>query len=281
MLYVVATPIGNRGDISQRAVDVLRGVDVIAAEDTRHSRPLLAHLGIATPLIALHEHNERRLAPRLLRRLEAGESVALISDAGTPLISDPGYPLVERARGAAITVVPVPGPCALVCALSASGLPSERFVFEGFLPAKGPARRARLGELGGERRTLIFYESSHRIGAMLADLREGFGPGRGAVVARELTKKFETIRGGSLAELCEWIASAEEHRRGEFVVLVRGAEPAAGEDLGEQERVLGILLETLGPREAATLAARITGGRRNPLYRRALELRGEAGEGVC
>lgn len=265
-LYVVATPIGNLADMSPRAIAVLQGVTRIAAEDTRHSRPLLRHFGIQTPLFALHEHNERTITDQLIRLLASGDSLALISDAGTPMISDPGFHLVRAARAAGMRVIPIPGPCAAVCALSAAGLPSDRFVFEGFLPSKSGARQQRLERLVDESRTLIFYESSHRIVAALADMVLILGKTRHAVIARELTKQFETIRGGGLGVLSEWVSNDPDQQRGEFVVLVQGAEMATRADDLEEERVLGILLESLSVSQAVALAAQITGGKRNRLY---------------
>jgi 16S rRNA (cytidine1402-2'-O)-methyltransferase len=274
-LYVVATPIGNLDDMSPRAVRILSSVDRIAAEDTRHSRPLLQHFGIGTPMSALHEHNEREQAPRLLAALEAGESVALISDAGTPLVSDPGYHLVRTARARGIAVVPVPGPSALMAALSAAGLPTDRFVFEGFLPSKPTARRTRLQALARETRTLVFFESPHRLSSALEDMAVVFGAERQAVLARELTKAFETIRGDSLQRLVDWVHSDANQRRGELVLLVHGAAEAQPGDGREAERVLELLLKELPVKQAAALAARITGAGRNELYRRALELSGK------
>jgi len=265
-LYVVATPIGNLADMSPRAIAVLQGVTRIAAEDTRHSRPLLRHFGIQTPLFALHEHNERTITDQLIRLLASGDSLALISDAGTPMISDPGFHLVRAARAEGMRVIPIPGPCAAVCALSAAGLPSDRFVFEGFLPSKSGARQQRLERLVDESRTLIFYESSHRIVAALADMVLILGKTRHAVIARELTKQFETIRGGGLGVLSEWVSNDPDQQRGEFVVLVQGAEMATRADDLEEERVLGILLESLSVSQAVALAAQITGGKRNRLY---------------
>ncbi|HHJ14634.1 MAG TPA: 16S rRNA (cytidine(1402)-2'-O)-methyltransferase, partial [Gammaproteobacteria bacterium] len=228
-LYVVATPIGNLGDMSTRAIEVLRQVVLIAAEDTRHSAGLLAHFGIDTPMQALHEHNEREQAPRLVQRMvEEGLELALISDAGTPLVSDPGYRLVRLARAAGVSVVPVPGPSALIAALSASGLPTDRFVFEGFLPPKAAARRARLEKLLTEPRTLIFYESSHRILDSLRDMAAVLGASRHAVLARELTKQFETILDDSLEALAGRVETDADQRRGELVVLVEGWCPPAG-----------------------------------------------------
>lgn len=272
MLYVVATPIGNRGDISPRAVEILRSVALIAAEDTRHSGPLLRDLGIRTPLRAMHEHNERQLLQGLLRRLQQGDSLALISDAGTPLISDPGFPLVRECHRHGIRVSPVPGPSAAICALSAAGLPSDRFLFEGFPPRSQSARRDRFEGLQRQTATLIFYESSHRIEPCLADMVRGFGSRRPAVLARELTKRHETIRLSTLGELLEWVRSDDDQRRGEFVVLVAGAEPAVhGEVSEEAERVLTILLQELPVKQAVALTARITGEKKNPLYQRALK----------
>lgn len=246
-LYVVATPIGNLDDISARALRILREVALIAAEDTRHSARLLQHFGIQTPLAACHEHNERDQGGRFLARLQAGEDVALISDAGTPLISDPGYHLVRQARAAGFAVVPVPGACALIAALSAAGLPSDRFIFEGFLPAKAAGRRARLEQVREEPRTLIFYEAPHRILECLQDMREVFGDDRPALLARELTKTFETLQGLPLAELCEWVAADSNQQRGECVVLVAGWQAPEGEEAVSAEalRVLDLLLSTL------------------------------------
>lgn len=265
-LYIVATPIGNLGDLSPRAVDVLSAVQLIAVEDTRRSRPMMAYFGISTPLVALHEHNEREIAKRLLRRLASGESIALVSDAGTPLISDPGFHLVRSARAAGMRVVPVPGPNAAICALSVAGLPSDRFVFEGFLHSKAGSRKARLKVLRDETRTLIFYESSHRIVKALKDMGEIFSGDRPATVGRELTKQYETVLSGTLADLVARIEADADQQRGEFVVVVAGAESdQCGEDQ-DQARVLKILLEELSPAQAARLAAKITGGRKNALY---------------
>ncbi|KZC23490.1 rRNA (cytidine-2'-O-)-methyltransferase [Rhodanobacter thiooxydans] len=265
-LWVVATPIGHRDDLSARAIDTLRQVAVIAAEDTRHSRPLLVHHNIDTPLIALHEHNEREAVEAIVRRMQAGEAVALISDAGTPLISDPGFRLVRAARAAGIRCIPVPGACAAIAALSVAGLPSDRFVFEGFLPPKAAARRSRLQELAGDGRTLIFYESSHRVAESLADMRDVFGAGREAVLARELTKLFETVLGKPLAELAERVANDPDQQRGECVILVAGRGEEADAKLAEGQRVFAILREELPPAKAAKLAAAISGAPRKLLY---------------
>lgn len=272
-LYVVATPIGNLDDISARALNILRSVALIAAEDTRHSARLMQHFGISTPLAACHEHNERDQGGRFLARLQAGEDVALISDAGTPLISDPGYHLVRQARAAGIAVVPVPGACALIAALSAAGLPSDRFIFEGFLPAKAAGRRARLEQVKEESRTLIFYEAPHRILECLQDMQAVFGHERPALLARELTKTFETLKGMPLAELAAWVAADSNQQRGECVVLVAGWQAPEGEDAisAEAMRVLNLLLAEMPLKRAAALAAEITGVRKNLLYQVALE----------
>lgn len=276
-LYVVATPIGNLEDISARALRVLREVALIAAEDTRHSSRLLQHFGIATPLAACHEHNERDEGGRFLTRLQAGDDVALISDAGTPLISDPGYHLVRQARAAGIRVVPVPGACALIAALSAAGLPSDRFIFEGFLPAKAAARRARLELLKEEPRTLIFYEAPHRILECLADLAVVFGDERPALLGRELTKTFETLQGLPLAQLHAWVEADTNQQRGECVLVVAGWQVPQGEEAvnAEAVRVLDLLLKELPVKRAAALAAEITGVRKNLLYQLALERKAE------
>ncbi len=272
-LYVVATPIGNLDDISARALKILGAVKLIAAEDTRHSVRLLQHFGIQTPLAPCHEHNERDEGSRFIARLLAGDDVALVSDAGTPLISDPGYHLVRQARAAGITVVPVPGACALIAALSAAGLPSDRFMFEGFLPAKAVGRRARLEQVKEEPRTLIFYEAPHRILECLQDMQAVFGDERPAVLARELTKTFETLKGLPLAELRAFVESDSNQQRGECVVLVAGwSAPEDDQAVSTQAlRVLDLLLAEMPLKRAAALAADITGVRKNLLYQAALE----------
>ncbi len=266
VLHVVATPIGNLGDISARAIDVLRAVDAILAEDTRHSRPLLQQFGIDRPMLALHEHNEAALAERLVERLAAGESFALISDAGTPLVSDPGFRLVRAARAAGVRVSPVPGACAAIAALSVAGLPSDRFCFEGFLPAKAGARRQRIAELADEARTLVFYESSHRIAETLADMAGGFGADRPAVLARELTKRFETVLDGPLAMLAERVVADPDQQRGEFVVIVDGAPDSDDRALQQGRRLYRALVEHLPPSQAARIAAELSGAPRKALY---------------
>lgn len=265
-LHVVATPIGNLGDMSPRALDVLRSVAAICAEDTRRSGQLLAHFGIATPLLALHEHNEDAIAQKIVTRLLAGESLALVSDAGTPLVSDPGFRLVRAARQAGVRVSPVPGASALIAALSVAGLPSDRFAFEGFLPAKTSARREQLQALAQEPRTLIFYESSHRIEEALGDMVTAFGGDRPAVVARELTKLFETVLDGSLEQLQAQVAADPDQRKGEFVVVVQGAAEDADAKIAEGRRLYAKLKDHLPPSTAAKLAAELSGAPRKALY---------------
>jgi len=277
VLYVVATPIGNLGDITARALETLRRVAVIAAEDTRHARHLLTHFGIQAELVAYHEHNETDNAPKLLARLEGGQDLALVSDAGTPLISDPGFVLVRLARERGLRVVPIPGANAAICALSAAGLPSDRFLFLGFPPRTSAKCREWLAGLAGETATLILYESAKRAERTLGDLAAVLGP-RQAVVARELTKHFETFLSGGLEELAGRLAKDEEQRLGELVLLVAGAEAGAGAaQAREEERVLCILAAELPLKQAAGLAARITGGSKNRLYQVGLSL--SAGKG--
>ena len=265
-LYVVATPIGNLGDLTARAREVLAAVDAICAEDTRHTRQLLAQTGIERPLLALHEHNEEDMAWKLVERLRAGETLALVSDAGTPLVSDPGYRLVREVRAAGLKVSPVPGACAAIAALSVAGIPSDRFCFEGFLPAKASGRREKLTALSGESRTMVFYESAHRIEESLADMAAAFGGGREAVVARELTKLFETVLGDTLDELIEKVAADDNQRKGEFVIVVRGCEDDTEARLLEGQRLYAKLAEHLKPSLAAKLAADISGAPRKSLY---------------
>ena len=265
-LHVVATPIGNLGDLSPRALEVLRTVAAVCAEDTRHTRRLLAHFGIERPLLAVHEHNEGEIAAKLVERLLAGESLALVSDAGTPLVSDPGFRLVRAARAAGVRVSPVPGPCAFVAALSVAGLASDRFVFEGFLPAKASARRERLAMLASEPRTLVFYESAHRIAETLADGVSAFGSDRPAALARELTKLFETVLDGTLAQILSAVEADENQRKGEFVLLVQGAGEDADAKIAEGRRLYAKLCEYLKPSQAAKLAADLSGAPRKALY---------------
>lgn len=265
-LYVVATPIGHLDDLSPRALKVLAEVDVIAAEDTRHTQQLLAAKGLRRPLLALHDHNEAQQIVHVLARLADGEQVALVSDAGTPLISDPGYRLVRAAREAGVKVSPIPGACAAIAALSVAGIASDRFVFEGFLPPKASARRERLAVLQGETRTLLFYESSHRIEESLEDMISVLGAQRGAVLARELTKLFETVLSGTLDELRMQLASDANQRKGEFVVIVQGARENTDARLLEGQRVFALLRGHLPASKAAKLAAEISGAPRKALY---------------
>lgn len=276
VLYVVATPIGNMGDISARAREILAAVSVVAAEDTRHSSQFLRGLGLDRPLLSLHEHNERARATELVERMRAGESVALISDAGTPLVSDPGYLLLRAALAAGIVVSPIPGTCAAIAALSAAGLPTDRFCFEGFLPARAAARRRRLAELAADPRTLVFYEAPHRIATSLTDIAAACGGARRACVARELTKHFETFYRGSLDELVARAQKDEDLRRGESVIIVEGA-PAAAPDAGRLDEMLTVLLRFLPPSAAAEAAAELSGVRKNEAYARALELKPKKG----
>jgi 16S rRNA (cytidine1402-2'-O)-methyltransferase len=278
-LYVVATPIGNLGDLSGRAREVLAQVALIAAEDTRHTRQLLQACGLSTALTSLHEHNEARKTHELIARLLNGESLALVSDAGTPLISDPGFDLVSAARSAGVNVVAVPGPCAAIAALSIAGLPTDRFLFEGFLPTKSAARRARLERLTVEPRTLVFYEAPHRLRELLEDLAAVFGSARRATVCRELTKRFETTYAGSLEELSLRAGEDADMSRGEIVVIVAGAAGAERSDTSiDAERLLRALSEELPPAQAAKIAARVTGAKRSDLYEAALRISGRKSE---
>ncbi|HXC08200.1 MAG TPA: 16S rRNA (cytidine(1402)-2'-O)-methyltransferase [Steroidobacteraceae bacterium] len=273
-LYVVATPIGNLGDLSARARDILQTCSLIAAEDTRHTGTLLKHFGIQTPQLSLHDHNERQRAPELIRRLREGAQIALVSDAGTPGISDPGFELVRAVAAEGFEIIAVPGPCAAIAALSIGGLPTERFCFEGFLPARGAARRKRLQSLEPELRTLVLYEAPHRLREMLEDCAEVFGGERQATVAREITKLHESTYRGSLRELLTRATTDADFGRGEIVLVLAGApqqEPATLE--GGLDRVLKILLAELPLKQAARLAAQITESRDNEAYKRALQLK--------
>lgn len=274
VLYVVATPIGNLEDWSPRAVATLKAVSLVAAEDTRHSGRLLQYFNITTRLVAVHDHNESARVDGLIQQIEAGADIALISDAGTPLISDPGYRLVAAAQAAGLRVVPVPGACAAIAALSAAGLASDRFIFEGFLPAKTVGRQERLQALVKEPRTLMFYEAPHRIAECLVDMAQVFGPERRVVLARELTKTFETIRQLPLAEMRDWVASDPDQQRGEIVLVLEGApDISTDEDWSEADRVLAVLLAELPLKQAAGLAAELTGLKKNALYERGLALK--------
>lgn len=271
-LYIVATPIGNLGDISLRAIDTLKSVDLIAAEDTRHSKYLLDQQQIMTPTISLHEHNEQQRSQLLLEKLQHGESIALISDAGTPLISDPGYRLVTLVRGAGIKVIPIPGSSALIAAISASGLPSDRFAFEGFLPPKAGARQKRLTLLADETRTLIFYESPKRIVGTLNDMQQIFGGDRQACLARELTKIHETIETRPLHELAHWVVDDANQQKGEIVLLVAGAAEAVSADEQAMQRLLSLLLPEMPIKKAAAITAEWLSVSKNAAYQLALKL---------
>jgi 16S rRNA (cytidine1402-2'-O)-methyltransferase len=277
-LQVVATPIGNLADLSPRAQETLRAADVIAAEDTRRTLQLLQSLGISRPLVSLYEHNETQRIPQLLARLAAGESVALVSDAGTPLLSDPGFELVRAAAAAGFTVHAIPGPSAVTTALAAAGLPAQRFCFEGFLPARAAERRGALAALAHEERTLVFFEAPHRIRATLADLSAEFGGTREAVVARELTKIHESFYRGTLATLGELAARDENFARGEITLVVAGAAPLRDghADAGQLRRTVDILLKELPPSRAAALAAQLTGATRAAAYALATRKDGSA-----
>jgi 16S rRNA (cytidine1402-2'-O)-methyltransferase len=276
-LFVVATPIGNRQDLSPRAAECLRDADLLLAEDTRHTRTLLEACGIARPassIESLHEHNERERVPALVSRLQSGARIALVTDAGTPLMSDPGSLLVAAAARAGVEVVSVPGPCAVIAALSIAGLATDRFVFEGFLPAKATARRAALGTLAHETRTLVFYEAPHRLEATLQDLATVFGAEREAAVAREITKRFEHVYRGTLAALARQCATDANMMRGEIVLVVAGAPSSEDDDADAlvATRTLEILLQELPVSQAARIAAQLTGHSRKDLYERALVL---------
>jgi 16S rRNA (cytidine1402-2'-O)-methyltransferase len=277
-LQVIATPIGNLADLSERAREALAGADVIAAEDTRHTAALLKTLGISKPLLSLHEHNEARRVAALLARLAAGERVALVSDAGTPLLSDPGYELVRRAAAAGFSVSAIPGPSAITAALAIAGLPTDRFCFEGFLPARQGERRAALQALAHEPRTVVFFEAPHRIAASLADMAATLGAKREAVVARELTKAHETIYRGTLQELAQRAAAEANFARGEITLIVHGAAAAAGAaDVDEPllRRTVDVLSKELPPGRVAAVAAQLTGATRAAAY--ALAMRGAKG----
>ena len=271
-LYVVATPIGHLGDVSVRATQVLHDVDVIAAEDTRHTRGLLNHLGVSTPrLLSLHEHNETRQLPGLVRLLQSGGSVALVSDAGTPLISDPGYRLVSKAGELDIPVIAVPGPSAVTAALSISGLPTDRFVFEGFLPARAQARRTRLQSLSSESRTLVFFESPKRVLDALSDIADIFGDDRPVALCRELTKRFESVQRARAGELSVQLRDLPGKVKGEIVLVVQGAVELPSASAFDEDLLIKLLADALPPRRASEIAARLTGGRKNDFYKRMLK----------
>ncbi len=277
-LYVVATPIGNTGDISLRALHVLTIADAVACEDTRNTGHLLSRYGLSKPLIAAHQHNEREVAERLITRLQQGERIALVSDAGTPAVSDPGARIVDAVRAAGLRVMPLPGACAAIAALSASGLLDDGFRFVGFLPAKAGQRETMLAELTSARGTLMFYEAPHRIEETTAALTAVFPPERQIVFARELTKLFEEIHRCALADAGDWLAQDATRRKGEFVILLAGAATDTDDRQAESDRILSILLEECPVKQAATLTARITGQKKNALYDRALELKAAGNE---
>lgn len=264
-LYIVATPIGNLGDMTPRAIEVLQAATVVAAEDTRHSGQLLQHFGIQASLLSLHEHNERERCEGLLQRLSDGDSIALISDAGTPAISDPGFVLVREARRAGYSVVSVPGACALVAALSVAGLPTDRFLFDGFLPNKRGARQQAYARYLSEPRTAVLYESSHRIAQSLADLADVLGGDRSIAVARELTKRYETVLSGTVQEVLAQVEADDKQRKGEFVLLIEGVKEVPAVD-ASLEAVLRPLADVLPPKKAAAVASQITGCRKKEAY---------------
>ncbi|CAM4458661.1 MAG: Ribosomal RNA small subunit methyltransferase I [Legionellaceae bacterium] len=274
-LYIVATPIGNLQDITVRAIDILKHVDCIAAEDTRHSKILLSHYQINTPLISFHAHNEQQRAQALLSQLKEGKNIALISDAGTPLISDPGYEMVRLALAEEIRVIPIPGPCALITGLSASGLPTDRFAYEGFLPAKSSTRKQYLNLLQDENRTLVFYEAPHRIIETLQDMAVVFSLSRHATIARELTKTYETIYSATLEEIIARLIADKQQQKGEFVILIQGIKKENLSAFSESERILKILLAELPVKQATNLTSQITGEKKNTLYTLALAMKEE------
>ena len=266
IFYIVSTPIGNRDDITLRALTVLKTVDLIAAEDTRHSRPLLQHYGITTPLISLHHFNEHARVPMLLAHLQAGKNIALISDAGTPLISDPGYILVGALCEAGITLCPIPGACAAITALCASGLPTDHFVFAGFLPSQPTARQKKLSTFLKTTSTMICYESPHRILDCAKDISAIFGQNHAVVFAKELTKHFETFFRGTAQAACIWLAENPDHQKGEFVVIIQGIpKTKTAVDTEETQRILSILSDELSSKQAIALAEKITGMPKNKL----------------
>ncbi|MEK9712821.1 MAG: 16S rRNA (cytidine(1402)-2'-O)-methyltransferase [Thalassolituus sp.] len=275
VLYVVATPIGNLSDLSERAIKVLTDVDLVACEDTRHTQKLLQHLGLRKVMLSVHDHNERDRIQQVIGHLQEGRSMALVSDAGTPLISDPGYPLVNALREAGFQVMPVPGPSALITALSAAGLPTDRFLFEGFLPHKAGGRRERLEPLVNETATLVFYESKHRIIETLSLMAEAFGDDRRACVARELTKTFETFYQGTLAAIQEQLQADDDQTKGEFVVMVQGNPEPATASAFDTDKLFRLLLAELPPKKAAAIVADLTGENKKALYQKALEIQGK------
>ena len=274
VLYIVATPLGNLGDMSQRAIDTLQQVDLIAAEDPRHSKKLLQHFGIDKPMIAFHEHNERDRASEILNQLLDGRRIALISDAGTPLISDPGYHLIRQLHAAGLRVVPIPGPSAVITALCAAGLPTDHFCFEGFLPSKAGAREKSLHKLAQASRTLVFYESPHRLLETLKAMMQVFGPDRCMTLARELTKTFETIHQDTIANIVSWVEENPEQQKGESVLIIEGAAHQASDRCEvDSGKLLLTLLSCMSVKDAAHHAAKLTGQSKNELYQRALHIK--------
>lgn len=280
ILYIVATPIGNLDDISRRAIEILKSVALVAAEDTRHSKILMQSIQVDTPLVSHHDFSSEHAIEKILTKLSAGQSIALISDAGTPLISDPGYKLVRLARAQSIQVLPIPGASAVTAALSVAGLPTDRFVFEGFLAAKGGPRQKRLQALAREKRTMVFYESPHRIVSSVEDMGEAFGPARQMFIARELTKKFEAHFLGSVSDCLEWLKQDSNNQKGEFVVIVAACDEAEEEARIQQQalEIVALLREEISMKKAVAIASQITGARKNPLYEAALQQGDSIGE---
>ena len=273
-LYLVATPIGDMTDIAPRALDILNIVDIVAVEDKRRSSRLFSHFGIKTPMISYHDHSEEKQVKKIIDELLCGKSVALISDAGTPLISDPGYKLVNAAKDKSIKVSPIPGPCALIAAISASGLPSNRFIFEGFLPAKSIARITKIQNISADSRTIIFYEAPHRILETLIDMIKVIGPSRKIVLARELTKTYETFISGTLESVLEIIEKDLNQQKGEIVIVLAGADSSEEKiETQDSKRILSVLLEELPLKQAVSLGSKITGIQKNIFYKLALDLK--------
>ena len=273
-LYLVATPIGDMTDITPRALGILNTVDVVAVEDKRRSSRLFSHFGIKTPMISYHDHSEEKQVKKIIDELLCGKSVALISDAGTPLISDPGYKLVNAAKDKSIKVSPVPGPCALIAAISASGLPSDRFIFEGFLPSKSIPRITKIQNISADSRTIIFYEAPHRILETLIDMIKVIGPSRKIVLARELTKTYETFISGTLESVLEIIEKDLNQQKGEIVIVLAGADSSEEKiETQDSKRILSVLLEELPLKQAVSLGSKITGIQKNIFYKLALDLK--------
>ena len=273
-LYLVATPIGDMTDIAPRALGILSTVDIVAVEDKRRSSRLFSHFGIKTPMISYHDHSEEKQVKKIIDELLCGKSVALISDAGTPLISDPGYKLVNAAKDKSIKVSPVPGPCALIAAISASGLPSDRFIFEGFLPSKSIPRITKIQNISADSRTIIFYEAPHRILETLIDMIKVIGPSRKIVLARELTKTYETFISGTLESVLQIIEKDLNQQKGEIVIVLAGADSSEKKiETQDSERILSVLLEELPLKQAVSLGSKITGIQKNIFYKLALDLK--------